>query len=69
MSNEIVLNPQLDYEGAKLPLIPSTHGSVDYPVNQVRDPYAFKHEDNLYLLYAFAGESGIGLSKLYKIKE
>ena len=69
ISNEIVLKPQLDYEGVDLPLVSSTHGSVDYPANQVRDPYVFKDKGSLYLLYSFAGESGIGLSKLYKIKE
>jgi len=68
LSNELLLKPELGYEGSRLPRIPSTFGSVNQPVNQLRDPYVYKGENGLNLFYSFAGEMGIGLSKLYKIR-
>ena len=67
LDGQIILKPELNYEGAKLPKAQSTFGASFQPTNQVRDPYVFK-DDGLYLLYSLAGESGIGLAKLHKVK-
>ena len=59
-----VLRPERDYEGANAPLEPSVRSTAYGEVNQLRDPAIFVEGDNIYLLYAVAGESGIGLAKL-----
>ena len=69
LSTETILKPELGYEGSKLPLVPSSFGSADYPMNQVRDPYVFIDGKESYLLYSFAGEVGIGLAKLNRIED
>ena len=59
-----ILEPELDYEGANLPLQPSRFGSIHQPVRQLRDPAIFEEEGKTYLLYAVAGESGIAIAEL-----
>ncbi len=61
-----VLRPQRLWEGAGLQIEPSRRGAVFEPVNQLRDPCVFDDPDHtgLWLLYAVAGESGIGLAEL-----
>ena len=60
-----VLRPERPWEGAAEPLVPSRRGAVDHPVNQLRDPCVFEEDGRLFLLYAVAGESGIGLAELH----
>jgi hypothetical protein len=59
-----VLRPQRDYEGANEPLSPSLRSSVDHCVNQLRDPAIFIEDDNVYLVYAVAGESGLAIARV-----
>ena len=64
-----VLAPELSYEGADQPLVPSVRGQALEPVNQLRDPCIFVDRDGegearTWLMYACAGESGIGLARL-----
>ena len=59
-----MLRPQRDYEGANAPLEPSVRSTAYGQVNQLRDPAIYVEGDKIYLLYAVAGESGIGLAKL-----
>jgi len=59
-----LLRPERPWEGAGQPLEPSVRSAVDHPVNQLRDPAIFEEEGRCYLLYATAGESGIGLARL-----
>lgn len=60
-----VLEPELDWEGAGLPLATSVMGAVDRRVRELRDPCVFEDPDGAtYLLYCGAGESGIGLATL-----
>jgi len=61
---EILLEPETDYEGAKLPLVPSRNGAMMDPVRQLRDPAIFSEDGRRYLLYAVAGEQGIALAEL-----
>jgi hypothetical protein len=59
-----VLRPELDYEGANLPLEPSRRGYIDVPVHQLRDPAIYQEGDRTYLLYSVAGESGIAIAEI-----
>ena len=59
-----VLEPELDWEGANEPLLPSVLGEISRPVNQLRDPCLYQEEDRLYLLYCGAGESCIGIAEV-----
>jgi hypothetical protein len=60
-----LLEPELDWEGADLPLKTSTIGTETTRVHQLRDPCVFMDEDGAgYLFYCGAGESGIGVAKL-----
>ncbi len=59
-----VLAPEIDCEGADLPLEPSVGGWAPERVRQLRDPAIFQEAGKTYLLYSVAGESGIALAKL-----
>ncbi len=59
-----VLSPEMDYEGADLPLVPSVRGAIHEPARQVRDPCIFEDEGGTWLLYAVAGERGIAAAEL-----
>ncbi|MBM4184866.1 MAG: hypothetical protein FJ207_11740 [Gemmatimonadetes bacterium] len=59
-----VLRPQLSWEGADLPIEPSERGSINVPVNQLRDPAIFEEYGVVWLLYSVAGERGIALARV-----
>lgn len=60
-----LLEPELDWEGADLPLAVSTMGTETERVRQLRDPCVFADIDgSRYLFYCGAGESGIGVARL-----
>lgn len=59
-----VLRPEMDYEGATLPVEPSKRGYIDVRVNQLRDPAIYQEGNRTYLLYSVAGESGIALAEV-----
>ena len=40
-------------------------GHIDIRVNQLRDPAIFQEQDKTYLLYSYAGESGIAITELH----
>ena len=61
---EEVLRPELDWEGATLPLAPSVRGYAPAPVNQLRDPAIFEEDGRAWLLYAVEGEHGIAIAEL-----
>jgi hypothetical protein len=61
---EVLLRPEQDWEGANLPVAPSWRGAINLPVNQLRDPCIFEQDGRVFLLYAVAGESGIGIAEL-----
>jgi hypothetical protein len=43
---------------------PSRRGSINEPVNQLRDPAIFEEDGRVYLLYSVAGERGIALARV-----
>jgi hypothetical protein len=60
-----VLRPEFPWEGADLPIKPSTAGAARGRVNELRDPAIFEDDDGrTYLLYSVAGESGIAIAEL-----
>ncbi len=59
-----VLRPEMDYEGADLPLEASRGGYIDERVHQLRDPAIYQEGDKIYLLYSVAGESGIAIAEI-----
>ncbi len=60
-----VLRPEETWEGADAPLLPSVRSVAYGHVNQLRDPAVYVEADRVFLLYAVAGESGIGLAELF----
>ncbi len=60
----VVLRPEKDYEGANEPLIPSIRSTAYGKVNQLRDPAILVDNENIWLFYAVAGESGIALGQV-----
>lgn len=59
-----LLFPEMDYEGASLPLENSVRGFSPQPVRELRDPAVFQEKDKTYLLYTVKGEFGIALAEL-----
>ena len=59
-----VLRPERDWEGADAPLVPSVRSTAYGHVNQLRDPAVYVEDGRVFLLYAVAGESGIGLAEV-----
>lgn len=62
---EIVLKPETTYEGADLPITKSALGPSRGRENQLRDPYIYEEDGQLYLLYSIAGENGIAIAQLF----
>ena len=59
-----VLQPEHEWEGARLNVEPSARGQIDRVVRQLRDPCVYEEEGRTYLLYCGGGESGIGLAEV-----
>jgi len=64
-SEEVLkLQPEFAWEGADSPNEPSVRSSAYGLVNQLRDPAILVEGDDVYLFYAFGGESGIAIAKV-----
>ena len=61
---EVVLEPEMKYEGVDLPQVPSARGASMEPVRQLRDPAIYQVGESVYLLYSVAGEQGIAIAEL-----
>ncbi|WP_296744324.1 hypothetical protein [Mesorhizobium sp.] len=59
-----LLRPETEYEGAGLPIRRSRAGAATGKENALRDPAIFEEDGRTWLLYAYAGESGIALAEL-----
>ncbi len=59
-----VLRPEMNYEGANLPVEASRGGYIDEQVHQLRDPAIYQEDGKIYLLYSVAGESGIAVAEI-----
>ncbi len=58
---------QRAWEGGDLPPDASRYGGIMQAVNQLRDPAIFVEDERIYLLYAVAGEQGIGIGEIRSI--
>ena len=63
----VVLEPEMACEGVDLPLAPSVRGWAPEPIRQLRDPYVFEENGELFLLYSVAGERGIAVARLSEV--
>jgi hypothetical protein len=61
---QTILQPEMEYEGSDLPLVPSKIGDAVERVNELRDPCIYEEGERVFLLYSVAGESGIGIAEL-----
>ena len=62
-STELAIKPELNWEGAQLPIMNSLEGAAEQPCHELRDPCVFSDNDLTYLLYCGAGEcGGIGVA-------
>ncbi len=59
-----ILKPEMEYEGARLPLKPSIGGAASGLENALRDPAIFCEDGHVYLLYSVAGENGIAIAEM-----
>ncbi len=60
-----ILQPELKWEGASLPVYPSLRGELDIAAHELRDPFVFRDSDgDLYLYYVGGGEQAIGVARL-----
>jgi hypothetical protein len=59
-----ILRPERNWEGADMEITPSRRGYINVRANQLRDPAIYEEDEDIYLLYSVAGESGIAISKL-----
>lgn len=59
-----LIRPETDWEGASLPLTKSKFGATEKS-NALRDPFLFRENSEIYLLYSIMGENGIGIAKIY----
>jgi len=62
---EEVLAPEMSWEGADLPVSAAKIGALDVRQHALRDPAIFQENGKTYLLYAIAGESGIGIAEIH----
>ena len=64
LDQQVILAPELDWEGINNPLLASANGA-QVGVRQLRDPYIFEDDDGqVYLFYSGAGEEAIGFARL-----
>lgn len=63
-ASTVLLEPERNYEGGDLELVPSERGLARGPVRQLRDPAVFEDREDTYLLYSVAGEYGIAIARL-----
>jgi len=61
-----VARPEEEWEGSAELIQPSQRGAAKRLVHELRDPYVYEEDNELYLLYSGGGESGIGIRKLYQ---
>jgi hypothetical protein len=59
-----VLKPELAWEGAAVPEAHSVGGKSSHLENSLRDPAVFRENGQAWLLYAAAGEHGLGIVKI-----
>lgn len=62
---QLLLKPEKDWEGARLPTKASASGGAKGRVNQLRDPAIFREGGRTYMVYSYAGENGLAIAELF----
>lgn len=65
-SPQEVLRPEMDYEGARFPVMASSPGPICGQQNALRDPHILVHMGGNFLFYSVSGEQGIAVCKLHE---
>jgi hypothetical protein len=66
----ILLAPEHEYEGSKLPIVTSQNGEAKVSEHALRDPAVLIDDDGrVYIAYAVKGEFGIALAELIPHKK
>lgn len=63
VNEQQLLTPEYPWEGATLPIEPSSPGSATTPVNQLRDPCILRDCERTWLYYCAAGETAIAVAE------
>lgn len=59
----VVLQPEREWEGGALPILPSLRGEIDLASHELRDPFILRDSNgHFYLYYVGAGEQAIGVA-------
>ncbi len=61
---QLILKPEMAYEGADLPARASVAGASSQRENGVRDPCIFVEDGHVYLIYSIAGEHGLAIAEV-----
>lgn len=59
-----IIEPELYYEHHNSEFIKSDYGGTNNFVRQLRDPYVFNDDKDIYILYTVCGEKGIAIAKI-----
>lgn len=65
LEQKSLIYPELEYEHNNSAPIKSKYGASFEKINQLRDPYVYVEDENVYILYSICGEQGIAISKLH----
>lgn len=59
---EEVIRPETPAEGVNQRMVPSVEGACHEARHELRDPYPFEDDGQIYLFYSIAGEQGISVA-------
>ncbi len=62
---ELLMQAEKDWEGGHLKPRIAVGGYAKEPINEVRDPFIFNDNGQLYMFYCAGGERGIGMVRIY----
>ncbi|MDG2271968.1 MAG: hypothetical protein P8L39_06685, partial [Halioglobus sp.] len=64
-----LLRAELLWEGSELRAESSLRGELGFAANELRDPFVFEENGEVYPRYTDSGEQGIGLARLREVEK
>lgn len=64
-----LLRAELRWEGSELRTESSLRGELGFAANELRDPFVFEENGEVYPLYTDSGEQAIGLARLREVEK